>query len=165
MALLPLALGRQGCFWEGKRTSKSVISVYRLTHIHTQVRVVQHKQTKALYALKYINKQVSRRCMLIPEWPLHHGPRPLKSHSLWLLNQSITALYTIYHHAPTDTLFLSYSINHLSTLLPLDRPSPRSIALYSAWHALIHSFASTLFSTVAANHLHLVACHLTPGVS
>jgi hypothetical protein len=44
----------EGCFWKGAFLRRR--PNFRANQTFSQVRVVQHKQTRDLYALKYINK-------------------------------------------------------------------------------------------------------------
>jgi hypothetical protein len=54
---------RERCLWQGSR------SLYIFQHIFIialKVRVVQHKQTRDLYALKYINKSKCVKMKAVP---------------------------------------------------------------------------------------------------
>ncbi len=47
---------REGGIWKGFSLPRDRLSFFPITNDSSQVRVVQHKQTRDLYALKYINK-------------------------------------------------------------------------------------------------------------
>jgi hypothetical protein len=57
---------REGGIWKGKYCNFSITWNQLSHHASNQVRVVQHKQTRELYALKYINKTKCVKMKAVP---------------------------------------------------------------------------------------------------
>ena len=88
---------RQGRLWQGAHSHPYLyLGLRQLGVVPHQVRVVQHKQTRELYALKYINKakcvKMKAVANIIQERRLLEEVRPV---ALSLLIQAVVLIYIL----------------------------------------------------------------------